>query len=147
MFNSLMPNTLLSSPHHQTMSLALPTTLNSTSNHTTQTNGFKMLFELESNTTLNKTLINLLKSSFFIKKSINWQPVKYELIVNNKLMQEFEHSTPIQSMNIICAVKYSKYLLFTFNIISSNFSRKLASSCNRNHCVLTNYGLININID
>lgn len=49
-----------------------------------------MLFELESNTTLNKTLINLLKNSFFIKKSINWQPVKYELIVNNKLMQEFE---------------------------------------------------------
>ncbi|CAF0776259.1 unnamed protein product [Brachionus calyciflorus] len=94
MFNSLMPNPILQNSHHHHQhhqTLTLPTSLNQPTQLPTQTNGFKMLFELESNTTLNKTIINLLKKSYFIKKSLNWQPVKYELVVNNKLMQEFEH--------------------------------------------------------
>ncbi|CAF0776241.1 unnamed protein product [Brachionus calyciflorus] len=93
MFNSLMPNPILQNSHHHHQhhqTLTLPTSLNQPTQLPTQTNGFKMLFELESNTTLNKTIINLLKKSYFIKKSLNWQPVKYELVVNNKLMQEFE---------------------------------------------------------
>lgn len=52
-------------------------------------NSTKALLELESNTGLNRALLALLKSSFFDKKAINWKPVKYELVVNTKLTEEF----------------------------------------------------------
>jgi len=48
------------------------------------------LLELDSSTGLNKALLSLLKNSFFEKKTINWKPVKCELVVNTKLTEEFQ---------------------------------------------------------
>ena len=48
------------------------------------------LLELESNSPLNRALHTLLKDAFFEKKPINLKPVKYELVVNTKLTEEFK---------------------------------------------------------
>ena len=48
------------------------------------------LLELESNSSLNRALLSVLKNSFFEKKPLNWKPVKYELVVNTKLTEEFQ---------------------------------------------------------
>jgi hypothetical protein len=48
------------------------------------------LLELESNSSLNRALLTLLKTSFFEKKPLSWKPVKYELVINTKLTEEFK---------------------------------------------------------
>jgi hypothetical protein len=51
------------------------------------TNGnSKILLELDSNV----TFTNLLKSCYFEKKSTHWKPIKFELVVNPKLTDEYQ---------------------------------------------------------
>lgn len=47
------------------------------------------ILELESNSLLYTKLLDLVRKEFFIKRPLNWKPVKCELVINQKLTEEF----------------------------------------------------------
>jgi hypothetical protein len=48
------------------------------------------MLELDESIDIRQSLETTLKASFFQKTPFNWQPVKYELIINSKLTNEFK---------------------------------------------------------
>lgn len=63
------------------------------------------LLELESNSSLNRALLSVLKNSFFEKKPLNWKPVKYELVINTKLTEEFQRKFTFSNLKLLIKKK------------------------------------------
>lgn len=51
------------------------------------------LIEIDTSSTVSRSIANIIKQSFLEKKSIGWQPIKYEFVANTKLAQEFERKS------------------------------------------------------
>jgi len=91
----------------------------------------KVLLELENNSVINRALSSLLKSSFFVQKPVNWKPVKFELVVNTRLTDEFIQIKSEFQQNASESCEYEEKYGFLVEIDSqANFIFQNGFSCN-----------------